>query len=53
MTIEREVAVLIFDVFGFLWDHWSSGLAFDFGALVAVAAAAGLALVVPGRQAAA
>jgi len=37
-------------LFGFLWDHWSSGAAFDFGALVALAAAAGLALVVPGRR---
>ncbi len=40
-------------LFGFLWDHWSSTRAFDFGALVALAAAAGLALVVPGRRAAA
>jgi MFS family permease len=40
-------------LFGFLWDHWSSRLAFDFGALVALTAAAGLALVVPGRRAAA
>src|SRR6185312_7171385 len=36
--------------FGFLWDHWSSPRAFDFGALVALAATAGLALVVPGRR---
>lgn len=40
-------------LFGFLWDHWSSTRAFDFGALVALAAAAGLALVVPGRRSAA
>ena len=40
-------------LFGFLWDHWSSTRAFDFGALVALAAAAGLVLVVPGRRAAA
>ncbi len=37
-------------LFGFLWDRWSSTTAFGFGALVALAAAAGLALVVPGRR---
>jgi MFS family permease len=40
-------------LFGFIWDRWSSTAAFDFGALVALAAAAGLALVVPGRRMAA
>jgi MFS family permease len=40
-------------LFGFLWDHWGSTRAFDFGALVALVAAGGLALVVPGRRAAA
>jgi len=37
-------------LFGFIWDRWSSTAAFDFGALVALAAAAGLAVVVPGRR---
>ncbi|MBW8875776.1 MAG: MFS transporter [Acidobacteria bacterium] len=37
-------------LFGFIWDHWSSARAFDFGALVALAAAAGLAVVAPGRR---
>ena len=37
-------------LFGFIWDHWSSTRAFDFGALVALAAAAGLAVVAPGRR---
>jgi MFS family permease len=37
-------------LFGFLWDRWSSTAAFDFGALVALTAAAGLAVVVPGRR---
>jgi len=40
-------------LFGFIWDHWSSTRAFDFGALMALAAAAGLALVAPGRRASA
>ncbi|HEX3551836.1 MAG TPA: MFS transporter [Thermoanaerobaculia bacterium] len=40
-------------LFGFIWDHWSSTRAFDFGALVALAAAAGLAVVAPGRRASA
>ncbi|HYX24226.1 MAG TPA: MFS transporter [Thermoanaerobaculia bacterium] len=37
-------------LFGFIWDRWSSTAAFDFGALVALAAAAGLAVVAPGRR---
>lgn len=37
-------------LFGFIWDRWSSTAAFDFGALVALAAAAGLAVVVPSRR---
>jgi MFS family permease len=37
-------------LFGFIWDRWSSTAAFDFGALVALAAAAGLAVMVPGRR---
>jgi MFS family permease len=40
-------------LFGFIWDRWSSTAAFDFGALVALVAAAGLAVVAPGRQRAA
>ncbi|HEX4965720.1 MAG TPA: MFS transporter [Thermoanaerobaculia bacterium] len=40
-------------LFGWIWDRWSSTVAFDCGALVALAAAAGLAVVAPGRRAAA
>lgn len=34
-------------LFGALWDRWGSATAFDFGALLALAAAAGIALVAP------
>jgi MFS family permease len=34
-------------LFGAIWDRWGSTTAFDFGALLALAAAIGLAVVVP------
>jgi MFS family permease len=39
-------------LFGALWDRWGSAVAFDFGALLALAAAIGMAVVVPRRAAA-
>jgi len=39
-------------LFGALWDRWGSTTAFDFGALLALAAAIGMAVVVPRRAAA-
>jgi predicted MFS family arabinose efflux permease len=39
-------------LFGALWDRWGSTTAFDFGALLALAAAVGMAVVVPRRAAA-
>lgn len=38
-------------LFGAIWDRWSAGAAFGFGAAAALTAAAGLAVVVPGRPA--
>jgi len=37
-------------LFGAIWDRWGSTFAFDFGALLALAAAAGMAAVAPGRR---
>ena len=37
-------------LFGAIWDRWGSTAAFDFGALLALAAAIGLAVVVPGGE---
>jgi MFS family permease len=39
-------------LFGALWDRWGSATAFDFGALLALAAAVGVIFVVPRRSAA-
>jgi MFS family permease len=39
-------------LFGALWDRWGSAAAFDFGALLALAAALGALVVVPRRAAA-
>ena len=39
-------------LFGALWDRWGSAAAFDFGALLALAAAIGVAFVAPKRSAA-
>lgn len=39
-------------LFGALWDHWGSAAAFDFGALLALAAAVGVIFVAPRRSAA-
>ncbi len=39
-------------LFGALWDRWGSAAAFDFGALLALIAAIGMAVVVPRRAAA-
>ena len=39
-------------LFGALWDRWGSAVAFDFGALLALVAAIGMAVVVPRRAAA-
>ncbi len=39
-------------LFGALWDRWGSTAAFDFGALLALAAAIGVGFVVPRRAAA-
>jgi MFS family permease len=36
-------------LFGALWDRWGSAKAFDFGALLALVAAAGMAVVAPKR----
>jgi MFS family permease len=36
-------------LFGFFWDRWGSAAAFNLGALLALAAAVGVALVVPRR----
>jgi len=36
-------------LFGALWDRWGSTVAFDFGALLALAAAIGMAVAVPRR----
>ncbi|HEV2854520.1 MAG TPA: MFS transporter [Thermoanaerobaculia bacterium] len=36
-------------LFGVLWDRWGSTAAFDFGALLALVAAVGLAIVAPKR----
>lgn len=36
-------------LFGALWDRWGSTAAFDFGALLALVAAAGMAIVAPKR----
>ena len=36
-------------LFGLLWDRWSSTVAFDFGALLALLAAVGMAIVAPKR----
>ncbi|HKI03483.1 MAG TPA: MFS transporter [Thermoanaerobaculia bacterium] len=36
-------------LFGALWDRWGAALAFDFGALLALAAAVGMAIVAPKR----
>jgi MFS family permease len=36
-------------LFGAIWDRWGSTAAFDFGAVLALAAAVGLAIVVPRR----
>ncbi|HEY4575255.1 MAG TPA: MFS transporter [Thermoanaerobaculia bacterium] len=38
-------------LFGALWDRWGSATAFNFGALLALAAAVGVILVVPRRAA--
>lgn len=38
-------------LFGALWDRWGSTVAFDFGALLALVAAIGMAVVAPKRQA--
>lgn len=37
-------------LFGALWDRWGSATAFDFGALLALVAAVGMALVAPKGQ---
>ncbi len=37
-------------LFGFLWDRWGSTTAFDFGALLALVAAVGMALVAPAAK---
>jgi len=37
-------------LFGALWDRWGSAAAFDFGALLALAAAIGVAFVAPKRS---
>jgi MFS family permease len=37
-------------LFGAIWDRWGSATAFDFGALLALAAAIGMALIAPVRQ---
>jgi len=37
-------------LFGLLWDRWGSTAAFDFGALLALLAAAGMAIVAPKRR---
>jgi MFS family permease len=37
-------------LFGAVWDRWGSGRAFEMGALIALAAAVGMALVAPGRR---
>jgi MFS family permease len=39
-------------LFGALWDRWGSATAFNFGALLALAAAVGVVIVVPRRSAA-
>jgi MFS family permease len=38
-------------LFGAIWDRWGSTFAFDFGALLALVAAVGMAAVAPGRRA--
>ncbi|HZF09875.1 MAG TPA: MFS transporter [Thermoanaerobaculia bacterium] len=38
-------------LFGAVWDRWGSGRAFEMGALIALAAAVGMAVVAPGRGA--
>ncbi|HEV7516041.1 MAG TPA: MFS transporter [Thermoanaerobaculia bacterium] len=38
-------------LFGAVWDRWGSPAAFHMGALIALAAAAGMAMVAPGRRA--
>jgi MFS family permease len=37
-------------LFGAIWDRWGSTTAFDFGALLALTAALGMAFVAPGRR---
>jgi MFS family permease len=37
-------------LFGAIWDRWGSTVAFDCGALLALAAAIGMALAAPGRR---
>jgi MFS family permease len=37
-------------LFGAVWDRWGSARAFEMGALIALAAAVGMALVAPGRR---
>jgi MFS family permease len=37
-------------LFGAIWDRWGSTVAFDFGAVLALAAAIGMALVAPARR---
>ncbi|HEX5436048.1 MAG TPA: MFS transporter [Gemmatimonadaceae bacterium] len=34
-------------IFGAIWDHWGAGVAFTFGAVMALVAAAGIGVVVP------
>src|SRR5262249_33738078 len=37
-------------LFGAVWDRWGAGRAFEMGALLALAAAIGIAFVAPGRR---
>ena len=36
-------------LFGAIWDRWGSTTAFDFGALLALVAAVGMAIIAPKR----